>query len=355
MPRRCHSERARVAGEWLCRSVGMTYALHTLPALLLLAPNVPAQPPAPGVEPIELRIDAGHSLAEFSIPFLYGRVKGRFDRIQGTLLVDTAAPRNSSVSAAIDARSISTGSAHRDEHLRSADFFDAARFPTITFRSRRIEPAARGGGFVATGELTIRGIAREIAIPFRPTHALVEDPHGSTIATFAGTLRLNRKDFGILGGSTFNPWFDQLRSATMGDSVDVTLEVQGWRYDYRRRRDAAVDSVVARIARDGVAAVAAGTRAQRAERPAAFANAEWNIDQVTRALQARGRDADALEIARMNVEFFPQSASAHAALGRAHHRLGQRDSAAASYARALALDPNETRAWEWQKRLGLRH
>lgn len=322
-------------------------ALYLL-AVFAITEVATAQTTAP--EPIELRVDAGHSLAEFSIPFLYGRVKGRFDKIQGTLLVDSAAPRNSAVAVTIDARSINTGSAHRDEHLRSADFFDVARFPAITFRSRSVDRAP-DGGFVAAGPLTMHGVTREVRIPFRPTHPIIADPHGSTIASFAGTLRLNRKDFALIGGSAFNPWFDELRSATMGDSVDVTLEVEGWNNDYRRKHDADVDSSIARLDRAGVAVALARLRARRDSNPAAFANAEWDIDQVALALQARGRDADALEVAKVNADFFPRSPSAHAALGRAYQRTGQRALAAASYDRALALDPNETRAGVWRERL----
>src|SRR6266702_1577449 len=118
----------------------------------------------PGVR--EFRIDAGHSEVGFSIGFLGHPVRGRFDDIRGTIACAAGNPGASSITVVIGANSINTGSAHRDEHLRSPDFFDVARFPVIVFRSTRIASGARGG-IVATGTLTMHGITRAVEIPFR--------------------------------------------------------------------------------------------------------------------------------------------------------------------------------------------
>jgi polyisoprenoid-binding protein YceI len=325
--------------------------LHVLSVAAVCSVGVvDAQPTAAAPPPPEYRIDAGHSRVEFSVPFLYLPVRGRFNGVRGTVLYDTARPERSSVSAVIDARSIDTGSAHRDEHLRSADFFDVERFPRIVFQSRRVRRA--GAGLAMTGPLTMHGVTREVTLRFRPLAQPAADPHGSNIATFAGEVRLNRKDFGIVGGSRFNPWFDAVRSATMGDSITVALEISGWATDPLRAHDAQVDSALARIGRTGAAAAAAGIREEARRNPAAFADAEWDIDQVGNALVARRRYADALEIVKLNAELFPRSSAAHASVASAYERQGDRAQALVWTRRALALDAFDTRAMELLKRLG---
>ncbi|MEJ7809322.1 MAG: YceI family protein [Gemmatimonadaceae bacterium] len=325
-----------------------------------IAPRAPvhAQPGAAhpsaahpsAARPRDYRVDAGHSAVEFSIPFLYGRVKGRFDGLRGTILYDDARPVNSSVTMVIEAASLKTGSAHRDEHLRSPDFFDVERFPRITFQSARVS-RARDGSLLATGPLAMHGVTKEVTIPFRATHPPVADPHGSRIVSFAGALKLARKDFGIMGGREGNPWFDELRSATMGDTVEITLEVEGWDTDFDRKRDAGMDSALARIARDGVAATVVKVRAMKAKNPAAMQDEEWGIDQMGKALLSRGRTGDALEIFKLNAELFPRSAQAQTSLGDAHERLGDRTAAIGSYERAIGLDASETRARELRRRV----
>jgi polyisoprenoid-binding protein YceI len=314
---------------------------------LLYASELAAQAPSGQVR--AYRVDAGHSDVEFSIPFLYGTVRGRFDDLHGTVTYDARQPARSSVTFVIGAASVSTGSRHRDEHLRSADFFDVERFPRVTFQSTRV--AAARGGFVATGPLTVHGVTREVSIPFRVAHAPVADPHGSSLVGFAGAVRLARKDFGIEGGSRFNPWFDALRSATMGDSVDVTLAVEAWDTDFGRTHEAQLDSAVARVTRDGVPALAAQARAARARDPNALKNEEWNVDRLGRALLARGRTADAVAVFRLAAELYPQSPQAQTSLGEGLSAAGDPAAAEAAFRRALALDPAETRAAELVRRV----
>jgi polyisoprenoid-binding protein YceI len=311
------------------------------------APRPPVRADAP---PPEYRIDAGHSRVEFSLPFMYLPVRGRFNEVRGTILYDPARPERSSVSAVVDARSIDTGSGHRDEHLRSADFFDAERFPTLLFTSRRVRRDGRA--LAMTGPLTMHGVTREVTLRFRPLAPPAADPHGSDIVTFAGRVRLSRGDFGITGGARFNPWFDAVRGATMGDSVEVTLEVSGWATDWRRKHDAEVDSSLARIAREGVAASVARVRAAAARDPASIRGAEWSMGEVGNALLARGRDADALEILELNAELFPRSSAARAGVAAAYERRGDAAQARAWTRQALALDATDTRAMELAKRLG---
>lgn len=299
----------------------------------------------------EFRVDAGHSMAAFAIPFLGHPVRGRFDDVRGTIVYapgPNGAPGASAVTIAIRAASINTGSTHRDEHLRSADFFDADRFPTIVFQSRSV--TRRGNGYVLSGPLTMHGVTRDVAIPFTATWPTpYEDPHGSTLVVFSGALRLARKDFGILGGSAHNDWFDAARSAAMGDSVDVTIELEGWRTDFARTHtyDASLD----RVAKLGIDSVLAGLRARQAADPKALAGAEWDLSQITAAMLDRRQSADALAVAHFATELFPQSADAKAALARAYEVAGLRDSAVSATRAALSLDASHPRALELKRRL----
>src|SRR4051812_40904696 len=140
-------------------------------ALLLAAPTSPSFR--------EYRVEAAHSSIAFDIPFLGHPVHGRFDDIRGTIVYTPQDLVRSSVTIAIATSSINTGSKHRDEHLRSSDFFDAASYPTIFFTSRTIQRTPNG--FVVSGPLTMHGVTRDVSIPFRELGAPTADPHGSSL------------------------------------------------------------------------------------------------------------------------------------------------------------------------------
>jgi len=165
----------------------------------------------------EYTVDFGHSIVEFSIGFAFSRVKGRFTSAKGTILYDDANPANSSVTMVIDAKSIDTGWPHRDEHLRTDDFFDVDKYPTIVFQSDRLAQTTEG--WVANGQLTMHGVTRSVAIPFHFPRLPSRSPEsGWMVLNADAALRLKRTDFAILGGSTHNAWFDKARAATMADS-----------------------------------------------------------------------------------------------------------------------------------------
>ena len=144
-------------------------------------------------------IDATHSAVEFSVKhMMISTVKGRFAGVQGTIVADLASPDRSTVEAEIDASTIDTRAEQRDAHLRSADFFDVERFPTIGFRSRRVEGAfaREGDRFTVVGDLTIRGVTREITLDatFEGTG---RDPWGGERASFSADASLDRRDYGL--------------------------------------------------------------------------------------------------------------------------------------------------------------
>jgi polyisoprenoid-binding protein YceI len=167
-------------------------------------------------------IDSGHSSANFSVKhMMVANVKGEFSKVTGSVNVDEKDITKSTVTATIDASTIDTRSEQRDGHLKSPDFFDVAKFPTITFKSKRVEKAGEGK-LKVTGDLTMRGVTKEVVLDVDA--ALKESKHpfnGSTVTGMSATTKVNRKDFGL-------NWNKALETGGMlvGDEVNVGLELE---------------------------------------------------------------------------------------------------------------------------------
>jgi polyisoprenoid-binding protein YceI len=124
-------------------------------------------------------IDASHSSASFKVRHLMvSNVRGELGQISGQVVIDDIDITRSSVDVTIDVSAVNTHDVKRDEHLRSADFFDVAQFPSITFKSKRVQPG-KGGDLFVTGDLTIRGITREVTLDVEPLSPEVNDPWGN--------------------------------------------------------------------------------------------------------------------------------------------------------------------------------
>ncbi|MEO6628665.1 MAG: YceI family protein, partial [Aquihabitans sp.] len=159
-----------------------------------------------------------HSEVGFSVRhMMVSKVKGSFESFSGTITIG-ADPLDSSVTADVDLNSITTRDAGRDEHLRSADFFDVTNHPALTFRSTGVK--AKGSDFVVLGDLSIKGVTHpvELDLEFNGTNG---DPWGGTRAGFSAQTEINRKDFGI----EFNIPIDG-GGVVVGDKIKVTLEVE---------------------------------------------------------------------------------------------------------------------------------
>jgi polyisoprenoid-binding protein YceI len=168
-------------------------------------------------------IDPAHTLVEFSGKhMIFTTVKGRFRDVQGRLAIDAADPARSSVEVEIQASSIDSGVEQRDGHLRSPDFLDVERYPTIGFTSRRVEPVGADRVRVL-GDLTIRGTTRPVALDVR-YEGLGTNPWGKEVVGFSATTEFNRKDFGLT-------WNVALEAGgfLVGEQVKVHLEVQASR------------------------------------------------------------------------------------------------------------------------------
>jgi polyisoprenoid-binding protein YceI len=161
-----------------------------------------------------------HTAAEFAVRhMMITFVRGHFKNISGTLDFDPDHPETASAQVAFDAASIWTGEPERDAHLRSEDFLHTERFPTIAFRTTRVEPAARNE-YRVTGDLTIRGVTRPVALDVRYL-GRGRSPFDDTRAGFTATARLDRHAFGASWNSAM-----QDGGVVVGDDVFVTIDVE---------------------------------------------------------------------------------------------------------------------------------
>jgi polyisoprenoid-binding protein YceI len=172
-------------------------------------------------KPTRWQIDPAHSAAHFSVRHLMiSNVRGEFTKLSGSALIDPADPSKSSVEITIEAASINTREPQRDEHLRSADFFDVANHPTLTFRSTHVT-ALDADNFKLTGDLTIRGVTKKVTFDVEGPTPAVKDPWGNVRAGIAASAKINRKDFGV----AFNA-LTETGGVVVGDEVKITVEAE---------------------------------------------------------------------------------------------------------------------------------
>jgi polyisoprenoid-binding protein YceI len=166
------------------------------------------------------QVDGAHSAVNLTVRHMViSKVRGRFTKWNAALQLDTTDLSRSAVTVEIDASSIETGVADRDNHLRSPDFLDAARYPTLSYRSRRVEAASKERLRVV-GDLTIRDVTREVVLDVE-YGGQGKDPWGNQRVGFTATASLNRKDFGLT-------WNQALETGgvLVADRVDVEIELQ---------------------------------------------------------------------------------------------------------------------------------
>lgn len=165
-------------------------------------------------------LDAAHTSVGFSVRHLMiSTVRGRFAEVQGRVETDDTDPSRVAVDVTIAAASIDTREAQRDAHLRSADFFDVERFPSLSFTSRRVTDVS-GEGLTLLGDLTIRDVTRPIALRVT-AHGRARDPWGGERAGFEATARIKRSDFGLT-------WNQALETGgvLVGDEVTISIDAQ---------------------------------------------------------------------------------------------------------------------------------
>src|SRR5580658_1881162 len=167
------------------------------------------------------KIDPAHSSAEFKVKhMMISHVKGHFAKVTGTLTLDESNLANSRVEALIEAASLETRDAQRDAHLKSPDFFDVEKFPSISFKSSRIS-VVRDGELAIEGNLTIRGVTRKVVFTVEGPTPPAKDPWGNTRVAVSATTKINRKDFGLTWNAAL-----ETGGILVGDEVTITLDVE---------------------------------------------------------------------------------------------------------------------------------
>ena len=167
------------------------------------------------------QIDPAHSAAQFAVKHLaISTVRGAFTSVKGTVQLDDKDITKSSVDVAIDVNSVDTRQPDRDKDLRSDHFFDAEHFPTITFKSKRVEQVS-SGKLRITGDLTIHGITKELVLDVDGPTAPVKDPWGNQRMAINATTKINRQDFGVKWNATMDNG-----GVVVGDDVSITIDAE---------------------------------------------------------------------------------------------------------------------------------
>jgi polyisoprenoid-binding protein YceI len=168
--------------------------------------------------------DPAHTGVQFKVRHLMvSSVRGGFEKVSGKITYDESDVTKSTADITIDAASINTGVAKRDEDLRGPDFLDVAKYPTITFRSKKVEKAG-AGALKMTGDITIHGVTKEVVLRIEGPTPPIKDPWGNTRVGGSATTRINRKDFGL----TYNKVLEA-GGALVGDEVDITIDMEIFR------------------------------------------------------------------------------------------------------------------------------
>src|SRR6266403_172339 len=167
------------------------------------------------------QIDPAHSSAQFSVRHMaISNVRGAFSQVTGSVVFDDKDVSKSTVDVTMDANSVDTRVPDRDNDLRSEKFFDVARYPSITFKSRKVEQLAPGK-LKVTGDLTIRGTTKEVVLDVEGPTAPMKDPWGNTRTAANATTKINRQDFGVKWNATLDNG-----GVVVGDDVSIIIDVE---------------------------------------------------------------------------------------------------------------------------------
>jgi polyisoprenoid-binding protein YceI len=181
-----------------------------LTAIVSLALALPA-----AAETQSWNIDGAHSSAQFSVRHMgISTVRGAFTKVSGTVQYDPGDLAKTVIDATIETASVDTRVEMRDNDLRSPHFFDASKYPTLTFKSKKVAEAGPGK-LKVTGDLTIHGVTKEVTLDVEGPSAPVKDPRGNLRVGASASTTINRKDFGVDGAA-----------AVVGDDVPITIDME---------------------------------------------------------------------------------------------------------------------------------
>jgi len=168
--------------------------------------------------------DPAHTGVHFKVRHLMiSSVRGEFEKVTGKIVYDEADVTKSSADITIDTGSINTRVAKRDEHLRSPDFLDVAKHPAITFRSKRVDKAGNGT-LKMTGDLTVRGVTKEVVLTVEGPTPAIKDPGGNLRVGGQAATKIHRKDFGLIWNKAL-----ETGGVVVGDEVEIIIDVEIYR------------------------------------------------------------------------------------------------------------------------------
>ncbi|NOT09627.1 MAG: hypothetical protein HOP28_15655 [Gemmatimonadales bacterium] len=294
-------------------------------------------------------VDQEHSILDFTTRLVgFNRVRGTFGVWQADFLYDPAAPTSGYVRFSANVTSISTQSEDRDRHLKSRDFFEAARVPTLSFDGRVV--AATGTRFEVEGRLTIKDSTRTVRFPLELVTPEAADPFGNRRLVFAGKVTLNRRDFGIVGPRFWNQ--------AISDSVSIEMELAGRIWGYKSlgfRRAAYYEPALVAAADSGrFDEVSRRLKAElAAEKDTLRLPAPFDTEVAVGRLVQTGKAREALRTLELFADIAesrwrPQDRSGfHARFGETLIRLGRGAEARMHLDKAVALDSANTNARAW--------
>ena len=167
------------------------------------------------------KLDSRHSSAQFAVTHLMiSKVRGAFHAVNGAVSVDDSDITKSSVEVTIDASTIDTREPDRDKDLKSSHFLDVAKYPTMSFKSTKVEKGT-SGHLKVTGDLTIHGVTKSVVLDITEPNPPIKDPWGLQRAAVSGTTKINRQEFGL----TYSPTLDN-GGLVVGNEVEITLDVE---------------------------------------------------------------------------------------------------------------------------------
>jgi polyisoprenoid-binding protein YceI len=180
----------------------------------------PPRPQQPPLGPNQWRIDANHSAASFAVRhMMVSTVRGQLGRISGSIDYDGKDVQSVKADVTIDVNGITTQNQNRDNHLRSADFFDVANHPAVTFKSKRVE-AASAGRFRLIGDLTMRGTTKEVVLDVEGPSPAMKDQRGGLRVGASATTKVNRLEYGL----KYNNMIEA--GPVVGDEVTITIDLE---------------------------------------------------------------------------------------------------------------------------------
>jgi len=167
------------------------------------------------------QIDPAHTAAGFAVKHLMiSTVRGQFKGVSGTVVWDDQDVSKSTIDVAIDATTVDTSEPMRDKDLKSEKFFDVAKYPTITFKSKKIENVS-AGKLKVTGDLTIHGVTKEVVLDVEGPSNTVKDPWGNTRVAASATTKVNRQDYGVKWNANIDGG-----GVVVGDDVNITIDLE---------------------------------------------------------------------------------------------------------------------------------